>query len=458
MKSIRQRLSLLFLAGFGVLWILAGAAVCYSYRAGLLAGMESELQALARQVRMNQMVGGPGPGQGPRHGGGGPSAFDLGPDIRWQIWFVEDGDSARSDNLTADLPRLNPPLGGSVTRTLTLDDGVHVMLVSGRFGMGERGAEVAVARDLAGVRRKLLGVFAGILIAGLAGAGVSMLWVFRVVREGLSPIRRIADKVEAMDADSLGPAFEVDETPIELHPIVTRLNGLMERLEEGIARERRFSSDLSHEIRTPIAELRMIAESALKWPEEAGQDAWKSAVESLDRMENVTLAMLRLARLERSPTERPNENLPLRQTIEELWKPLSEKAAARRLELNLECDAEIAVVGDPTLWRNVLGNLLGNAADYADEGSQVAVSGDRAATDRNATVRIGNSAGALKQEDVARLFDRFWRGDTAREESAHCGLGLPLARACAEAMGLRISAARRPNDGWLEIRVEPGDS
>lgn len=469
MKSIRRRMLLWFLLGLGVLWLVAGLGVFFSIRARLLANTETELLSLLRQVRVNQMDGFRRGQGGSGYGGGGMTgARDFGPGIYWQVWPQDGAPSTRSENLSADLPRFDADHGQSLIQSMMLEKGTRTMVAGAQFGMGRggasgdgyaggRGVEVSVAKDLADVHRTLLNVFLGIVITGIAVGGMAVLWVIFIVRDGLRPLRRITDEVVAIDTGSLSGRFKNDDLPDELQPIVSQLNQLMMRLEKSFTRERRFSSDLAHEMRTPVTELRLLAESAVKWPDEGGREAWDAVLGSVDRMELVVQAMLQLAGLEQGVQNLPRESLALRPLVEEVWATHETRAIAHRLTLRLNIKPDATVLGDPALWHHLLGNLLGNATDYADEGSEVVVSTEPGTTEKGLVVCVANAAARLEAEDVDHLFDRFWRGDTARSGSSHCGLGLPLARACGEAMGWRVQASFRPDDGWLEIRLEPGD-
>jgi signal transduction histidine kinase len=201
-------------------------------------------------------------------------------------------------------------------------------------------------------------------------------------------------------------------------------------------------------MRTPVAEARAIAEAAVKWPEEGGPEAWRDVVASMERMENVVQSMLQLARVERERPAGAAECFPLQPLVGELWVDHRATAAARGITLRLESTADAVLEGDRAWWGHLLGNLLGNAAEYTDEGGCVTVSAGTGAT----VVSVRNPASGLDEAQVGRLFDRFWRADEARGESAHCGLGLSLARACAEAMGFRLEAALLP-DRLLEMRI-----
>jgi signal transduction histidine kinase len=371
--------------------------------------------------------------------------IELGPDVFWQVREQDNETVFRSDNLNAELPW--PDEGEA--EFLVLGDGTRVMASGHRFGMG-RGSfmEVTVARPLDEVEaklRRLLGILAasGVGLMILTGVGVRI-----VVAAGLAPLRRIAGEVDRIDVSSLDDRFDQNHLPEELRPIVGRLNALMERMDRSFARERRFSADLAHEIRTPLAETKAIAEGAVKWPEDGGPDAWRDVVASMERMENVVHSMLQLARIER---ERPAGNpgcFPLLPLIEELWADHRPKADARGVTLACESIADLVIDGDRSLWGHLLGNLLGNAAEYADEGACVTLS----AGDGSMVLAVRNPATGLDQGQVGRLFDRFWRADEARGESSHCGLGLSLARACAEAMGYHLEAGLLPGP-VLEIRV-----
>ena len=238
-----------------------------------------------------------------------------------------------------------------------------------------------------------------------------------------------------------------------MRPIVERLNRLRERLDASFTRERRFSSDLAHEMRTPIAEARMVADSAIKWPEEGGTEAWEAVSASIARMEGVVQAMLQLARLEQKVPENKAAQFPLLPLIAEVWRDHTDLAAERQLQLRLEVPEGAKVPGDRALWSHLLSNLLGNAAEYADAGSEVVVSLEEGPASESPVLTVCNHASAIAPEEIDHLFDRFWRADHSRSGDQHCGLGLALARACAEATGMQLTATLGRDPSILKMRV-----
>ncbi len=457
MKCIQTKLVVGYLSGFATLCFICGVSVYFSYRSGLLAGVGSELHSHIRLVRMNHMRTmnkGAGPGE-PRPGMNFPSGPNIDSDFYWQVWPLNEGEISRSSNLITDLPRLNPDYGKNLTQKLILENGESVMIAGGRFGMGRTGVEISIAKGLKPVEDQLNKMIYIICGAGLVITLISIGWVYFIVGRGLAPLRHIADQVDAINIKSLGSKFDTQNLPAELLPVVTRLNELMERLESGFSRERRFNADLSHELKTPMAELRMIAESAVKWPEEGDQRAWSMILESIDRAENVILTMLRLARLEQTQKDSIKDTFSIPKVIQQIWKTLEARAKTRSVTLLLNNQNEAQITGDPSLWNNLLGNLLENAVEYSDSGTEIIVTFVPAAEGKvTERICISNAASQLKMQEIPNLFDRFWRGTNAREESAHCGLGLSLAIACAKAENYQLRANKRTKDGWLEMWIE----
>ena len=403
---------------------------------------------------MRTMNSGTGPGE-PLHSANFPSGPSIDSEFFWQVWPLTGNKVSRSANLTVDLPRLNPDYGKNLAQRVVLENGVKVMIAGGRFGMGRTGVEISIAKDLNPVEHLLNKTIFTICGMGLIIVVISIGWVYFIVGRGLAPLRNIADQVESINIKSLGRKFDTQNLPTELLPVVSRLNELMERLQTGFSRERRFNSDLSHELKTPMAELRMIAESAVKWPEEGGHQAWGMVLESINRAENVILTMLRLARLEQTQKDSIKKTFSLSKMIQQIWTTLEAKAKTRKLSLSLINPNDTQLTGDPSLWNNLLGNLLENAVEYADSGTEVVVSFVTAPNCKNIDcICIANAATQLKKEEIPKIFDRFWRGNDAREESTHCGLGLSLAAACAKAEGYQLRANKRATDGRLEMWIE----
>ena len=292
----------------------------------------------------------------------------------------------------------------------------------------------------------------GGLLAAVAGSGALLLLavflvVPRVLRRGLVPLDRLGEQAAAIDAGSLAARFPTDDLPQELRPITGRLNDLLARLEASFERERRFSADLAHELRTPLAELRSLAECTLKWPEAREPGTDRDVLAIALQMEALVTRLLTLARGERGQLAAQCEPVDLAAAVAGAWRPFAARAAARSLRVEITGGPAMAPA-DPVLLRSILGNLFDNAVDYTPPGGEILI-----AVEAGGGVRVANTAEALAPDDVARLFERFWRKEAARSGGEHVGLGLSLARTFAAAMGWRLEAALEA--GRLVFRLGP---
>ena len=317
---------------------------------------------------------------------------------------------------------------------------------------GKKTPEAVSAELVVAVDREDLDEVLGGLLAAVAGTGVLLLaGVFfvvpRVLRRGLKPVDQLGEQAARIDADSLTARFDATGLPAELRPIGERLNDLLARLETSFERERRFSADLAHELRTPLAELRSLAECALKWPESRDPATDRDALAIALQMESLVTRLLTLARGERGQLAAQSEQVELAAFVASTWRPF----AARAVERGLRFSAHVptgTVAADPVLLRSILANLFDNAVDYAPAGGEITVTAEA-----GGGLRVANPAGNLAADDVARFFERFWRKETARTGGLHAGLGLNLARIFATAMGWRLTAALE--GGWLVFRLLP---
>jgi two-component system sensor histidine kinase QseC len=225
---------------------------------------------------------------------------------------------------------------------------------------------------------------------------------------------------------------------VELQPICARLNALLARLEESFARERRFSADLAHELRTPLAELRSLAECALMWPETRDAATDRDTLAVARQMESLVGNMLALARAEHGRLAVRREPVAMEALVQEIWRPFQARAVARGLRPEMALQGT-AATADPVLLRSILANLFDNAVNYAPAGGTVRITGD--AGPAGVTVQVANATDNLEPADLDRLFDRFWRKEAARTDGNHTGLGLPLARMFAGAMDWTLTAA-----------------
>jgi two-component system sensor histidine kinase QseC len=299
-------------------------------------------------------------------------------------------------------------------------------------------AILVVATDRSEIDRTL-----NLLGSVLAGVGVLLasaiaLAIAYGLRRELAPLDALAEQASRIDATSLAIRFPVDALPGELWPIADRLNALLGRLEQSFEREREFSANVAHELRTPLAELRTAAELALAWPDARHADTDRETLAIARQMEGIVSRLLALLRSERGLLPLTSETLHLAEMLRAVWQPFASGAAAKGLEVIWRVEETISIQSDPVLLRSIITNLLENAAEYTPAGGSIWIEAER--TPRF-SLRVANTIDSATPPDVSKLFDRFWRHDAARSSGEHVGLGLSLARTFAGAMGYELTAS-----------------
>jgi two-component system sensor histidine kinase QseC len=429
MKSIRRHLLTSLLVGLTLVLSAAGVALFLRARVVLTREFDraerAEAALLAAQTEDD--------GEKVQLDLAGVSVPEYDHNEYYQLWLPDSQTVARSPSLGFDdLPRHEGDL--------VLPDGRPGRAVMVQFVpmLAEEDqppnphpptVTLVIARDRVGLNRTLAGIGAGMLLVGAVVLLATALLVTAAVRRGLAPLDAVGQQAATIDASSLQSRFATAAMPAELGPIAARLNDLLARLDEAFQRERRVTADIAHELRTPIAELRTLAEVGVKWPEEA---TFRDALQIAQRMETLVTGLLALARHDAGHHPVAREPVELRAIVDEVWSPLAERARSRQLDVAIEVTGQWQT--DATLLRMIVGNLLTNAVEYATEHGQIRVAGNAS------RLEISNTTDQLTRADLPHLFERFWRKDASRTDAWHSGLGLTLARAATAALGLELSA------------------
>jgi signal transduction histidine kinase len=356
------------------------------------------------------------------------------------VWSNFAGPRGRS--VRAIVLRLNPPMEDEDPRESSKPS--HA---------GKLPVAVMVAQDRHELDETMWILLCSLLAtAALVGAGVAVT-VTIAVRKGLRPLDRVADEVGAIDAQSLQNRFSTESLPRELRPICAGLNGLLGRLEDAFERERRFTADVAHELRTPIAELRTLAEVAVRWQHDPETVAtfFNDASQVASQMDALVSALLALARCQAGQLSVGAERVALAELIDDAWRLLRPQAERRNLRLSLQIPGSAAVIADRMLLSAIIANLLSNAVEYAPIGGELSC--ETHSDGDWMSLTVANDHDTLAPADLPHLFEAFWRKDKARTSSTHSGLGLTLAAAYAATLGGKIDAAM-PNGHTVSITLQ----
>ncbi|MDQ0080821.1 two-component system OmpR family sensor kinase [Variovorax boronicumulans] len=460
MLSFRKRLALahvsvivvvMAIAAFGSYLVFA-RNVHRELDAALLALAETEMGMLLSAGEGDTVIvheAPPGPGA--------PSFVRL--DRLVQIVDAEGRVLARSSNLgEAQLPippALRERLAAGETVFETLDGFGEEPTRMVSVPVPGRGASSLLAVQVAGslddVNRTvamasvLFLILGGALLLALGAAGAL------ITRRAFGAIDDVVQQAHRIGDANLGERLPHPGTNDEIGRLVDTLNAMLARIEQGMEAQRRFTADASHELRSPLSRLRTELELALRRPREpvAYVETLHSSLEEVESLTLLVEELLVLARLDAGQERDAAETVSLNVLAEEAVRRLEPMARERRLEISLEPAPPVAARVARGAASLALANLLDNALKFSPAGTTVRVSLRADVEVNEAVISVADSGPGIRGDELPHLFERFYRGATARsdEKTPGLGLGLALSQAVVHAHGGRIEAANEAGGG-----------
>lgn len=474
MRSIRARLLAGTLVGSSALMSALGVGLYYSIRSVLDADFDETLTAKARALAaLVEEEDGEIEAEFAEY----PSS-DFSRQSRPEYYLLRKaGGPVIACSPSLGVTGLGPTAGGPdsvyVAETLLPDGrpGRLAVLPFDARSEGRRKSRVplvlVLARDTLDLQHTLGRL--RLLLLAIGGAGVTamcgLMWA--AVRAGLRPLRSVAGQIESLDAARLSQRLSPQGVPLELVPVINCLNDLLQRLQDAFTRERLFTADVAHDLRTPLAGLRSTLEVALR-RERTAAEYLDAITESLAVTQDTQAMMdnlLALARAEAGQIPIERKPIDLEPLLRTAWTPFAERAGSRDLQVQWQVPPHCVAVTDPGQLGLVLRNLFDNAVTYANTGGDIRVDCATGGSPANVSsplafvqLRVTNTGSRLSIDDVEHVFERFWRGDKSRTDTGlHCGLGLSLSKRIIELLGGTILASVSNGEFTVCLRL-PSDN
>ncbi len=308
---------------------------------------------------------------------------------------------------------------------------------------------LVVGESLTDRRDALRSLIAQMWVLGPIALLVASLLGYLVSRAALRPVEQMRLRAESIGAEDPGARLPLPESADEVQRLGETLNAMLDRLDAGLRRERRFVADASHELRTPLALLQTELELATRRarsPEEL-QAAIESAKEEVERLVRLAEDLLVLAsadegRLPLRPTE-----LDAQELLDSVARRFAARAALEGRTIAVDVPKDTIIRGDRLRLDQALGNLVDNALRDGEGTIRLrAVSANG-----SIELRISDAGKGIPEALLPTVFERFTRADGTRTRGA-AGLGLAIVRAIAVAHGGSASAVNRP-DGGAEVTL-----
>ena len=284
----------------------------------------------------------------------------------------------------------------------------------------------------------------GVLLAGIGG--------YFLARKSLEPVAAMGAQAERISAANLHERLAVKNASDELGRLARTFNDLLDRLNQSFERQRRFISDASHELRTPISILRGEAEVALSQPERSSEEYRESLAvlqQEAERLANIVEDLFTLTRADAGEYRLTRSDFYLDELAADCVRATRALAQAKNIALAAaEAPREMPVRADEELLRRMILNLLDNAIKYTPEGGKVFVA--CSVVPDGYDLSVTDSGPGIPADLHSRIFERFFRVDRARSRNARdggAGLGLSIARWIAEAHDGRIDLVRSDATG-----------
>lgn len=260
-----------------------------------------------------------------------------------------------------------------------------------------------------------------------------------IVVLSLRSVKRLSHEVEEITEKNLDKTLSVNDMDSELVGLAEAFNTTFKRLDEAFLLQRKFLSDASHELRTPVSIIKSYCDITLK--RERSAEEYRETVEVVDatvtRMASLVEKILDVARLESGGMSLKRESLDITQVVKSVYKLISPVARENGVAMTLHgAEESITLCGDEDSLSELFMNLMDNAVKYNQRGGVVEIT----CTESNGwiEVSVADTGIGIPKEELEKIFSRFYRIDTSRSEIAGAGLGLNIVKAIAEVHGGRL--------------------
>ena len=372
----------------------------------------------------------------------GPGApNDTDEDFVVTIWNAS-GETLRNARGGIMLPRSNQPgfstihAAGDDWRVYLASDGRRFVQVAQRMSVREEMAQTAAFQ--AGVPMLVVIPLAWLVIGWSLG-------------QTLGRMSNLTDAIAERSVDNR-EQIPVGDAPSELHPLIEAMNILTERLQRALEAQQRFVADAAHELRTPLAAIRLQVDNLRAQPDEYRQTYIDDLDAGIRRASALVDQLLRLARSDGGPVHAQSESIDLADLVKQCIADFVPIAEAKGVDLGLTGADPVALTGWPGDLKILFGNLIDNAIRYTPSGGTVDVCARKCGEE--ALVEILDTGCGVAEEEIPRLFDRFHRA--AAPDIEGNGLGLAIARSIARRHNLAIAIQNRSDRSGLRVRVSGG--
>ena len=442
--SLQTRLLVLLLVVISLVWVAAGVLTWANTRheldelldahlaqsaALLVAQQTGSTEASPPEDRRTRRVDDDDDDETEAHRNA-PKLSKYAPRVAFQV-FHEGALTLHSSN-APEQPMSPQPRGFA---TVQAADGKAWRVFGARGHEGD--VQVFVGEQVQSRQSILWAVLQGVLTPLLYALPALAVLGWLAVRRGLQPLRSLSQALGQRQPQATEP-LQMADTPQEIAPVVQSLNALFERIGQMLETERRFTADAAHELRTPIAAIRVQAQVALG---AAGDDAQRQqallhTLEGCDRATHLVTQLLTLSRLEAAGTP-PARAVNLSSIAQSVAATLAHQALTRSQELTLEAPEPGWIAADDTLTGVLVRNLLDNALRYSPDGAKVALC--VASAHGQVSLQVDDSGPGLAPTDLARLGERFFRALGSTQSGS--GLGWSIVRRIAKVQRAQVQVS-----------------
>ncbi|GAB0110801.1 sensor histidine kinase [Pseudoalteromonas distincta] len=388
----------------------------------------------------------------------------------YQLWHGRDV-FERSDSLelyeNANLPFLEMPINESKIIDYELPNGRDGRALISHFVAQKDDRNpthsavfntmtLAIAAPTAELNKVLIIIDVVFILTCVLGVfGVRYL-VTRIVNKGLHPLHNLNDQIKLLDITGVAQTIESDFKVEEIEPIRNELNKFITVNQQLYSNEKRLTSDIAHELKTPIAELISLSEVAIRYPDDKRiSDTYTSDVLNISqRMKTIVSNLLLLQRSSSSAMQLNAQNIMLNNLVNQIIDELTFKHPSIKTRLNNEISGELTLSVDEFSLSTILCNLIDNALFYGLPEAPIKLTAVNNST--NMSISVSNKVNKpLSDEQLTAIFDPLYQLDSSRTNNQRHGLGLSIVQSLCNLNGFTITASNTENNTLTFILTLP---